>query len=171
MSNNLIRKPKVSVGQENPYNRLGFVQNPFPVNPSVVPYSDDIRVNGSIFLESIRQEEIKAFHEHIVNSPNQIGLMMDYAAYKGRGIGKTAFLNYMKKSINKDLGDEISDGKSVIYAVYVAPSADNRNRTLSQVAHSIFTSMHKEGLFLTVFCRLRALSGLLILSMEIIRMR
>ena len=161
MSNNLIRKPKVSVGQENPYNRLGFVQNPFPVNPSVVPYSDDIRVNGSIFLESIRQEEIKAFHEHIVNSPNQIGLMMDYAAYKGRGIGKTAFLNYMKKSINKDLGDEISDGKSVIYAVYVAPSADNRNRTLSQVAHSIFTSMHKEGLFLTVFCRLRALSGLL----------
>lgn len=44
MSNNLIRKPKVSVGQENPYNRLGFVQNPFPVNPSVVPYSDDIRV-------------------------------------------------------------------------------------------------------------------------------
>ena len=78
MSNNLIRKPKVSVGQENPYNRLGFVQNPFPVNPSVVPYSDDIRVNGSIFLESIRQEEIKAFHEHIVNSPNQIGLMMDY---------------------------------------------------------------------------------------------
>lgn len=161
MSNNLIRKPKVSVEQENQYKRLGFVQNPFPANPSVVPYSDDIRVNGSIFLESIRQEEINAFHEHIVNSQNQIGLMMDYAAYKGRGIGKTAFLNYMKKSINKDLGDEISDGNSVIYAVYVAPSADNRNRSLSQVAHSIFTSMHKEGLFLTVFCRLRALSGLL----------
>jgi hypothetical protein len=161
MSNNLIRKPKISVEQENHYRKLGFLQNPFPANPSVVPYSDDARVNGSIFLESIRQEEIKAFHDHIVNSENQIGLMMDYAAYKGRGIGKTAFLNYMKKSINKDLGDEMSNGNSVIYAVYVAPSADNRNRTLSQVAHSIFTSMHKEGLFLTVFCRLRALSGLL----------
>lgn len=161
MSNNLIRKPKVSVEQENHYRRLGFIQNPFPANPSVVPYSDDSRVNGSIFLESIRKEEINAFHDHIVNSENQIGLMMDYAAYKGRGIGKTAFLNYMKKSINKDLGDEMSNGNSVIYAVYVAPSADNRNRTLSQVAHSIFTSMHREGLFLTVFCRLRALSGLL----------
>lgn len=43
---------------------------------------------------------------------------MDYAAYKGRGIGKTAFLNYMKKSINKDLGDEISDGK-VSYMPYM----------------------------------------------------
>ncbi len=161
MSNNLIRKPKVIAEQENQYRKLGFVQNPFPANPSVVPYSDDSRVNGSIFLKSIRQEEMNAFREHIVNSQNQIGLMMDYAAYKGRGIGKTAFLNYMKKSINKDLGDEMSDGKSVIYAVYVAPSADNRNRTLSQVAHSIFTAMHKEGLFLTVFCRLRALSGLL----------
>lgn len=161
MSNNLIRKPKVSVEQENPYKRLGFLQNPFPANPSVVPYSDDVRVNGSIFLKSIRQEEIDAFRDHIVNSQNQIGLMMDYAAYKGRGIGKTAFLNFMKKSINKDLGDEMSNGNSVIYAVYVAPSADNRNRTLSQVAHSIFTAMHKEGLFLTVFCRLRALSGLL----------
>lgn len=161
MSNNLIRKPKISVEQENQYRKFGFLQNPFPANPSVVPYSDDPRVNGSIFLESIRQEEINAFRDHIVNSENQIGLMMDYAAYKGRGIGKTAFLNYMKKSINKDLGDEMSNGNSVIYAVYVAPSADNRNRTLSQVAHSIFTSMHKEGLFLTVFCRLRALSGLL----------
>lgn len=161
MSNNLIRKPKVTIEQENQYKKLGFVQNPFPANPSVVPYSDDSRVNGSIFLESIRQEEIKAFRGHIVNSQNQIGLMMDYAAYKGRGIGKTAFLNYMKKSINKDLGEDMSDGNSVIYAVYVAPSADNRNRTLSQVAHSIFSAMHKEGLFLTVFCRLRALSGLL----------
>ena len=86
---------------------------------------------------------------------------MDYDAYKGRGIGKTAFLNHMKNSINSDLGDDISNGDSVIYAIYVAPSADKKNRTLSDVAHSIFTSMHKEGLFLTVFCRLRALSGLL----------
>lgn len=53
MSNNLIRKPKVIAEQENQYRKLGFVQNPFPANPSVVPYSDDSRVNGSIFLKSI----------------------------------------------------------------------------------------------------------------------
>ena len=86
--------------------------------------------------------------------------MMDYAAYKGRGIGKTAFLNFMKKKINKDLGNEITHGDGVIYAVYVAPSADKNNRTLSHIAHSIFDAMEKEDLFLMVFCRLRALSGL-----------
>lgn len=161
MDNKLLRKPKKSEDIENKYEFLGLTQNPFPVEPAVKPYSADPRVNGSIFLEKIREEEIKDFKDHIVNSPNKIGLLMDYAAYKGRGIGKTAFLNHMKNSINSDLGDAISNGDSVLYAVYVSPSADKRNRTLSDVAHSIFTSMHKEGLFLTVFCRLRALSGYL----------
>lgn len=161
MTNKLLRKPRISEKQNNKYEDLGFVQNPFPNEPSVKPYSSDSRVNGSIFLTSLREEEIQSFKDNVVNSPNKIGLMMDYAAYKGRGIGKTAFLNYIKKSINEDLGDEMSDGNSVLYAVYVAPSADKSNRTLEQIAHSIFSSMHKEGLFLTVFCRLRALSGLL----------
>lgn len=161
MDNNLFRKPKKVDEVENKYKFLGFTQNPFPNEPAVKPYSADYRVNGSIFLEKIREREIKDFKDHIVNAPNKIGLLMDYAAYKGRGIGKTAFLNHMKNSINSDLGNDISNGDSVLYAVYVSPSADKKNRTLSDVAHSIFTAMHMEGLFLTVFCRLRALSGLL----------
>lgn len=161
MENKLLRKPKNIEEVENKYQYLGFTQNPFPNEPAVKPYSADPRVNGSIFLEKIREEEIKEFNDHIVNAPNKIGLLMDYAAYKGRGIGKTAFLNHMKNSINSDLGEEVSNGNSVLYAVYVSPSADKSYRTLNDVAHSIFTSMHKEGLFLTVFCRLRALSGLL----------
>ena len=161
MENKLLRKPKSIDEVENKYQYLGFTRNPFPNEPAVKPYSADSRVNGSIFLEKIRAEEIKEFNDHIVNAPNKIGLLMDYAAYKGRGIGKTAFLNHMKNSINSDLGDNVSEGNSVLYAVYVSPSADKSYRTLNDVAHSIFTSMHKEGLFLTVFCRLRALSGLL----------
>lgn len=161
MDNKLLRKPKCVDEVENKYQYLGFTQNPFPNEPAVKPYSADPRVNGSIFLEKIREEEIKEFNDHIVNAPNKIGLLMDYAAYKGRGIGKTAFLNHMKNSINSDLGEAVSDGNSVLYAVYVSPSADKSYRTLNDVAHSIFSSMHKEGLFLTVFCRLRALSGLL----------
>lgn len=161
MINKLIRKPKSTEQQENKYENLGFIQNPFPNEPAVKPYSSDPRVNGSLFLTSLREEEIQSFKTNIVNSPNKIGLMMDYAAYKGRGIGKTAFLNYMKKSINADLGDEISGGDSVLYAVYVAPSADKSNRTLEQISQTIFSAMQKEGLFLTIFCRLRALSGLL----------
>jgi hypothetical protein len=161
MDNKLFRKPKKIDEVENKYQFLGFTQNPFPSEPAVKPYSPDSRVNGSIFLDKIREGEIKDFKDHIVNAPNKIGLLMDYAAYKGRGIGKTAFLNHMKKSINSDLGDNMSNGDSVLYAVYVSPSADKKSRTLNDVAHSIFTSMHSEGLFLTVFCRLRAMSGLL----------
>lgn len=161
MKNKLLRIPKKSNEIQNKYEFLGFTRNPFPVEPSVKPYSDDTRVNGSIFLESIRKEEIKDFKDNIVNSPNKIGLLMDFAAYKGRGIGKTAFLNHMKNKINADFGEEISNGESVIYVVYVSPSADKSNRRLDQIAHTIFTSMHNEGLFLTIFCRLRALSGLL----------
>ncbi len=161
MSNKLLRRPKKFEELDNKYEFLGFSQNPFPNEPAVKPYSDDPRVNGSIFLEKIRKDEIVGFREHIVKASNKIGLMMDYAAYKGRGIGKTAFLNHMKNSINSDLGEEMSNGESVLYAVYVSPSADKNSRTLSDIAHSIFTSMHKEGLFLTVFCRLRAMSGLL----------
>lgn len=161
MDNKLLRKPKKVEDVENKYEFLGFTQNPFPNEPAVKPYSADPRVNGSIFLEKIRTEEIKAFKDHIVDAPNKIGLLMDFAAYKGRGIGKTAFLNHMKNFINSDLGEKISNGESVLFAIYVSPAVDKRNRTLSDVAHSIFTAMHKEGLFLTVFCRLRALSGLL----------
>lgn len=161
MDNKLLRKPKKNDEIENKYRFLGFTQNPFPSEPAVKPYSADSRVNGSIFLDKIRETEIKDFKDHIVNAPYKIGLLMDYAAYKGRGIGKTAFLNHMKKSINYDLGDNMSNGESVLFAVYVSPSADKKNRSLSDVAHSIFTSMHNEGLFLTVFCRLRAMSGLL----------
>lgn len=61
MSNNLIRKPKVSVEQENHYRRLGFIQNPFPANPSVVPYSDDPRVNGSIFWNQYVRKRLMLF--------------------------------------------------------------------------------------------------------------
>lgn len=161
MRNKLLRVPRKAGEIQNKYDFLGFTRNPFPVEPSVKPYSDDARVNGSIFLESIREKEIKDFKENIVNSPNKIGLLMDFAAYKGRGIGKTAFLNHMKNKINSDFGEDFSNGNSVIYVVYVSPSADKSNRRLDQIAHTIFTSMHNEGLFLTVFCRLRALSGLL----------
>ena len=64
MDNKLLRKPKKSEDIENKYEFLGLTQNPFPVEPAVKPYSADPRVNGSIFLEKIREEEIKDFKDH-----------------------------------------------------------------------------------------------------------
>ena len=63
MDNKLFRKPKKTDEVENKYQFLGFTQNPFPSEPAVKPYSPDSRVNGSIFLDKIREGEIKDFKE------------------------------------------------------------------------------------------------------------
>lgn len=156
--NNLFRKPSVPE-IENQYKKYGFSQNPFPVDPTVKPRSEDRRENGSIFLEKLRTPEYTEFSSQIINSSTRIGFLMDYAAYKGRGIGKTAFLNYAKNKINHDLGDEISEGKEVLYAVYVMPSPDKKERSMPLIARNIYKAMLESDLFLITFCRLRAFSG------------
>lgn len=150
----------------NKYAKYGFSQNPFPIDPAVKPYSNDKRENGSIFLEDLRAEEFNEFKTRIVSSRTKIGFLMDYAAYKGRGIGKTAFMNYVKNTINKDLGDNISNGAEVLYAVYVSPSPEKRERTMSLIARNIYRSMTQSDLLRIVFSRLRAFTG--IISEEIL---
>ena len=159
--NNLIRKPQTSSEQKNlKYGYYGFTQNPFPFDPSVIPGSEDKRNNGTLFFEGMREQEMNDFKEKLVKSPNRIGILMDYAAYKGRGIGKTALLNHVKTIINSDLGFRISDEQEVLYSVYLSPnSSDGNNRSLSRMAHSLFDAMVNEHLLFIAFCRLRAFSG------------
>ena len=159
--NNLIRKPQTSSEQRNlKYGYYGFTQNPFPYDPSVIPGSEDKRNNGTLFYEGMREQEMNDFKEKLVKSPNRIGILMDYAAYKGRGIGKTALLNHLKTIINNDLGFRISDEQEVLYSVYLSPnSSDGNNRSLSRMAHSLFDAMVNERLLFIAFCRLRAFSG------------
>lgn len=145
----------------NKYSKYGFSQNPFPIDPTVKPFSEDRRENGSIFLEELRYEELEEFKQRIVNSRTKIGFLMDYAAYKGRGIGKTAFMNYVKNEINCDLGDKMSNGAEVLYAIYVSPSPEKRERTMSLIARNIYTSMLNSELLQIVFSRLRAFSELI----------
>lgn len=161
MANNLLRKPQISNEVKNKYLALGFTQNPFPVEPTVKPDSDDERSNGSIFLEEIRRDEIDEFKKILVEGNNKLCVMMDYAAYRGRGIGKSAYLNYLKRHINQDFGYELTNGTSVLYAIYVAPTADDSNRSLSQITRYAYEFMQKDGIFFKIFCRLRAMSGFL----------
>lgn len=147
--------------QSNKYEVYGFTQNPFPIDPTVKPFSDDRRENGSIFLEELRSEEFAEFKQRIVLNRTKICFLMDYAAYKGRGIGKTAFMNYVKNAINKDLGDSISNGAEVLYAIYVAPSPEKRERTMALIARNIYASILRSDLLSIVFARLRAFSDII----------
>lgn len=157
---NTFRRSKTTE-QTNPYEFYGFVQNPFPVDPTVKPFSLDRRENGSIFLEDLRSQELEEFQQKIIKNHTKIGFLMDYAAYKGRGIGKTAFMNYVKNLINKDLGDTISEGEDILYAIYVSPSPDKRERSMSLIARNIYSSMLRSDIFLIAFSRLRAFSGII----------
>ena len=158
MATNLLRRTQHQE-DENKYAKYGFTQNPFPIDPTVKPFSEDRRENGSIFLEDLRTEELEEFNQRIINSRTKIGFLMDYAAYRGRGIGKTAFMNYVKNEINRDLGNDISGGTEVLYAIYVSPSPEKRERTMSLIARNIYTSMLNSDLLQIVFSRLRAFSG------------
>lgn len=160
MSTNPFRRTQHQ-GLTNKYEKYGFPQNPFPIDPAVKPYSEDRRENGSIFLEELRAEELKEFRSRIVTSQTKIGFLMDYAAYKGRGIGKTAFMNYVKNAINRDLGESMSNGTEVLYAVYVSPSPEKRERNMNLIARNIYRSMLQSELFMIVFARLRAFSNVI----------
>ncbi len=160
MNTNPFRRTKKQ-DVTNKYAKYGFSQNPFPIDPTVKPFSEDRRENGSIFLKELRSEELDEFKQRIINSRTKIGFLMDYAAYRGRGIGKTAFMNYVKNEINRDLGDNISNGTEVLYAVYVSPSPEKRERTMSLIARNIYTSMLNSELLQIAFSRLRAFSGVI----------
>ncbi len=156
---NIFRKPTPSEEKINKYAKLGFRHNPFPVDPAVKPYSKDERENGSIYTTDLRESEIEQFKKVVIQSDSKINLLMDYAAYRGRGIGKSAFLNYLQKEINKDLGDSISKGQQVIYAIYINPGGEKKERKFAQLAKMILESIVSDNLFLIAFCRLRANSG------------
>jgi hypothetical protein len=158
---NIFRKPVPTEEKKNKYESLGFKYNPFPVDPAVKPYSKDERENGSIYMTDLREEEIQQFKDIVINSDSKINLLMDYAAYRGRGIGKTAFLNYLRKEINKDLGDSFTKGQQVLYAIYINPGGEKKERKFLHLSRIIFESILNDNLLLITFCRLRANSGVI----------
>jgi hypothetical protein len=150
----------------NRYAQLGFERNPFPVDPCVKPDSENDLENGKIYLSDIRQEEQKTFDNLIIHKKGgseakRITLLMDYAAFRGRGIGKTAFLNHQLKRINGDFGWTISEENETICAVYVKPGGDKNERKFWQLSKLITESISDQKLLHVALSRIRAFSGLI----------
>ena len=109
-----IPRDKIDISSEK-YKIFNLKQNPFPVNPGVTIGGDDKRENGSIYLKELRTREENTFENLLIPKPAQaepkrICFLMDFATRQGRGIGKTAFLNYQRKRIMDDLGDSLTEG-------------------------------------------------------------
>jgi len=164
----LLRKPKVTVAEksENRYERFRFTRNPFPRSPGVTIGADDPRENGSIYYPDLIKAEEERFNELLIPRNNRpetkkIAFLMDYATRSGRGIGKTAFLNYERNKIMEDFGEELTEGQHVIFAVYVSPiPGENYNRPW-KLSRLIIQKMIEQNIVSSAMCRIRAFSGII----------
>ena len=162
----LFRKATISLTpKKNLYEQFGLTQNPFPYKQSIIVGSSDPRLNGSIYLPDIRQEEQRRFEELMIPDLSRphvrtISFLMDYATKRGRGIGKTAFLNYQRQQIMKDLGNALSGGSQVIFAIHILPEA-GRQRKFWQLAKLIAETFNEQDIIAHSIWRMRVFSGVI----------
>jgi hypothetical protein len=165
MSNPLFRSPNQVQPSANPYERLEYRGNPFPERPAIVPNSVDPRCNGSIYVEQARGQEQQRFEELLIPKPGQPGMpmvfLMDTATRKGRGLGKTAFLNHQRRRIMADLGDALTGGAHVLFAAHVLTPAGGNCRKFWQFARALIETLNEQEVLAQLLWRLRAFSGLL----------
>lgn len=169
MAMNLFRRSEnTPTNARNPYEQLGFKQNPFPIKPSVNVSSPDPRENGSIYLPELRKDEQNRFDQILIPNTDraqvrQIAFLMDYATRRGRGIGKTSFLYHQKNRIMQDLGEEISDGEHILFATYVLPPEKGKSRKFWQFCRTIIESLcHEDNPIVSMaIWRLRAFLGVI----------
>lgn len=164
--NPILRRSQPMPAMENPFTRFGLRENPFPTSPTVTPQSSDPRVNGDIYCTELRAVEEDQFEQLLIPRAGQaasrpIALLMDYATRRGRGIGKTAFLNRQRRRIMLDLGDRLTDGAYVMLAAHVIPEGGGRTRKFWQFVRSVALSLNSQYCISTAIWRLRAFSGLI----------
>ncbi|MCI0611832.1 hypothetical protein L0244_02475 [bacterium] len=139
-------------------------ENPFPYSPSLVPRSENPRLNGTIYNEQLHEGKAKDFERLLIpgpgrNNPQAIAFLMDFASRRGRGIGKTAFLNHQREEIMKDLGDRASGGTSVMFAAHVIATTSPPCRKFWEFCRTIAETLCEQNIIAQAVWRLRALSG------------
>lgn len=156
---NWLRKPKDDIlHKENPFKKYHLSRNPFPSKPSLRVGSDNLP-----YWPDLRADEQKQFEEFMIPRPGHpnahvIGFLMDFASRRGRGIGKTAFLNYQRNRIMVDLGNKLTSGTQVLFAVYVLPEP-GRTRKFWQLCRTIVEAMNDQGILAMAMWRIRAYHG------------
>ena len=163
-ANPLLRQSQPTPPKDNLFSRFGLLENPFPDSPTVVPDSSDPRRNGEIYCDELRLTEESQFERLLIPresaiATRPIAFLMDYATRRGRGIGKTAFLNHERRRIMRDLGDELTGGKFVVLAAHLVPEGSGRTRKFWQFTRLVGSGLGSSGCVAWALWRLRALSG------------
>lgn len=162
--NPLLRRPtSLPAAPTNRYERFGWTRNPFPDRPGVVPDGEDPRSNGSIYVDSIRRREQDRFEELLIPTQERaartMAFLLDMATRRGRGIGKTAFLNHQRQRVMADLGRGLSGRQDNLFAAHVFPPGGTNSRKFWQFARLLINTFNEQNVFAELLCLLRAFSG------------
>ncbi|MBV9125739.1 MAG: hypothetical protein JO112_20510 [Planctomycetes bacterium] len=83
------------------------------------------------------------------------------ATRKGRGLGKTAFLNHQRVRIMADLGDALTEGSHILFAAHVCTPAGGNCRKFWQFARAVFDALNEQEVLAQLIWRLRVFSDLI----------
>ncbi|MEQ8520485.1 MAG: hypothetical protein RLN79_06935 [Cytophagales bacterium] len=143
----LLKKAKQEFKDEKgKYEIYNLRENPFPSTPIVNQEDQDIRYNGGIFEEKIRQEEWKKVYDNFLkvsqSNPNhlRIGYILD-TSYVGRGNGKSSFCVNLLKSINEQFCLDISNEENKCFGLYVSPEPSGRTKSFYNLVDIIFENL------------------------------
>jgi hypothetical protein len=143
------------------YEILGLRDQPFPSDPVLNPYSTDDRKNGTIYAASAVLEQINKFERLLIRPddfPNRVRLAYLWAKgdqESGRGMGKTALLQYFRQRINKDWGHSEFSGRFSAVVVYVSFPSQVDRRHIEQLALSGLVDICRNGVLVASRAALR----------------
>lgn len=145
----LPKRTTTAIGSK--YELLGLRDLPFPDGGFVDPYSTDPRINGSIYAVSTAESAITKFENLLIRPddfPNRVRLAYLWSkgdSQSGRGVGKTALLNYFRQRINCDWGQTEFKSKFSAVVVYVGFRSQVDRRYMEQLALSALVDVCKNG--------------------------
>ena len=133
------------------YAGLGLTELPFSTEAVLNPYSDNPRTNGAIYAEAPVRDAIDKFERMLIRSddfPNRARIASLWSAgdvQQGRGMGKTAMLQFFRQRINKDWGFTEFNGQFSAAVIYAAFPSIVVRRWMEQLAWAALVDICKNG--------------------------
>lgn len=144
---NLLAKPTGKFQSDSSrFEKFNLRENPFPATPIINQEDNDIRYNGQIFEEKIREDEWTKITENFLKVPQanpnhfRIGYILD-TSYVGRGNGKSSFSINLLKTINENFCLDISNNTNKCFGLYVTPEPSGRTKNFYNLVDLLFESI------------------------------
>ncbi len=154
--NKFITAPKATniALRKSKYEKFFLKDNPFPSTPFISKNNTDIRMNGDIYENSIREDENKKILDNFikVSQNNQTHLRLGYlvdVSYIGRGNGKSAFLLNLSRQINKEFSLDLSEQMNKCFSIHFFPEPGGRTKTFSKFTDKIFEAIFSQNILNT----------------------